>query len=377
MNLKRNIPLFIILSTLSSCIEPFSPSLGNQSTAKYEINGVITDQEGYQTVSVSMTSTFENPNYSPLSFCDVKILDNNGHVFQLTESTGGEYKAWIEKEYLVPGNSYQVKVITPSGVEIISDLEKMTECANVDSVYFIRKDMPTTDPNSPLKGIQFYIDLKGKDTDSRYYRWEVEETWEHHAVYPKTIYVKQFGGIDTCFPPDYSRFICWTTQKLKNIFTLSTDNIGQNKATMQPLNFVDNQTQRLKYGYSLMIHQFTLSEAAFKFWDNLRINSSKQSGLINSQPLRVKGNLKSTTNPELDILGYFSASSVKTKRIFVRNVDNLEVPDPTCIPPRLPTPRDSGVKYYLSIDGVLYVIESTCVECDYKDGVTLKPDFWP
>ena len=78
------------------------------------------------------------------------------------------------------------------------------------------------------------------------------------------------------------------------------------------------------YGYSLLINQFALSEAAFSYWDQLRINSVNQGGLYEKQPLSIKGNLHNNTNPDQEVLGFFSASSVKSKRIFVKAVKNFE-----------------------------------------------------
>jgi len=333
----------ILITTFSSCIEFFHPDLGCADTSKYVVDGQVTDKEGYQEVTVSLTSSLDKSKFNPLSFCNVTILDDKGNVFNLKEYNNGKYRVWMNKEYLKLGYSYQVKVETKNGVEIISDFDKMPECPEIDTVYYILKDVPTSNPYNKIQGIQFYVDIDGENTNSHYFRWILTETWEHHAP--------------------SSGSICWTTEELKNIYTITTEALTQNRYNNYNLHFVNNLTQRLNFCYSLLINQYAISEPTYRYLNKLKFNSNDQGGLYNTQPLSVKGNLKSTTNPDLEILGFFSATSVKSKRIFVRHVTGLKPLEIICIPDILP--------------GGVIVIGPACIECDYWDGTRIKPDYWP
>ncbi len=271
----NKILLFGFILLISSCIEPFSPNLDNVSSAKFVVDGQITDQEGYQIVSISNTSTVNNPNNNPLSGCDVKIIDNLGNVFNLVEFNAGKYRGWTDKQYLKSGNSYQVKIITSNGIEIVSEMDQMPECPAVDSIYYHRIDFPSNNPFKPRQAIQFYMDFDGGDANCRHYRWELTETWEHRAAYPKSLYWNGYEII-TVRPVDFSKYYCWSVEKIKNIFTLSTLNLRENKFDKFKFHLVDDQTERLTYGYSLLIEQYALSESAYKFWNELRITSNEQ-----------------------------------------------------------------------------------------------------
>ena len=48
-----------------------------------------------------------------------------------------------------------------------------------------------------------------------------------------------------------------------------------------------------------------------------------EGGLYNTQPELIHGNLYNETNPNEEILGYFYASSVKSKRIFIEEINEL------------------------------------------------------
>jgi hypothetical protein len=140
------------------------------------------------------------------------------------------------------------------------------------------------------------------------------------------------------------------------------------------------------YGYSLLINQFALSEAAFSFWDELRINSSEQGGLYEKQPLSIAGNLHNITNPDQEVLGFFSASSVKSRRIFVNPVTDFEFhlisycrPD-TLRYGGLGAIRPSQYPAFLEGNEVTYYLirlGQYCVDCTSFGGTPFKPDFWP
>jgi hypothetical protein len=257
----------------------------------------------------------------------------------------------------------------------------MNDCPNVDSIYYIREDLPTNSPSVFVKGIQFYIDLNATNTNTRFFRWDIEESYENHAVYPKEWYYD--GSLKRIVPPDYSNFLCWTTRKVKDIFTITTQNLVQNAYKKHPLHFVDNQSSRLLYCYSLLVEQYSLSETAYNYWEQLRINSNETGGLYEKQPLPMIGNLINLTNPEQKVLGIFYSSSVKKKRIFIRNVEDLKIEYmPICTPELLLRglsdiePREYPA-YLIWIDQEMRLLQKSCVDCREYGGTTTKPDYWP
>jgi len=376
-NTKCILFYFVLFLGLNSCIEFFHPDLGEISP-KYVVDGVITDHEGLQTVKVSTTSKLDITKYEPLPFCKVKIMDDLGNAFDLDETLHGTYQKLIGKEYLVPGRSYKIEVVTPSGIQITSDFDQMPEGIEFDTIYYVKKDYPTSNPDKTLQGIQFYVDVDRGTHNCQYFRWDIEETWEHHAVYPLTWYLETIDGKDILkykFPPDWSKFFCWTTKIVKNIYTLSLENFIGTKYTMKPLHIVDNQSQRLTFGYSILVNQYSISKPTYEYWEKHRVNSDTQGGLYSTQPITVKGNVKSTSNPDLEILGFFSAVSVSSKRFFVQNVEGLEKYEPTCPPPGKPYPYK--FIYFMQGEGGLIGLYESCVECYFIEGTTAKPKFWP
>lgn len=386
--MRQNSILFrIILPVLllSSCIKPYEPVIKPSDLSKYVVSGSVTPGGGMQKVNISRTSPINKPAYLPVPGCIVTIEDDKGNSFALTDAGDGNYYFYVDPSFtdFAPGTALQMFIHTPDGTDIVSDPDIMPSCPEIDSVYYRLQSLPTNNVDVFRKGIQFYIDLKAGLKDSRYYRWEAVETYEYHAAYPREWYYD--GTVHHIWPPDYSRKVCWKTELINNIYTLSTAFLSDNRYLNFPLHFVDNKSTRLAYGYSLLINQYALSEAAYNYWDQLRINGYEQGGLYEKQPISVKGNLHNLTSPDQEVLGYFSATNVRSKRIFVRNVEGLELNfSDFCSPSVLKyglieiDPWDYPA-FLLGDQFTFYmvVLNDECVDCLKLGGTNIKPDFWP
>jgi hypothetical protein len=375
---KSIILLLCLVMCITGCIETFIPQLSGDSDHVIVISGEVTDQSGYQEVTISQASPVDAPEYIPVSNCELEISDDQGHTFSLYETEPGKYKVWMDQEFLNPGTSYKLRIITPDGDEIVSAYDLMPECPVVDSVHYNLTKIPASIPGEFIQGLQFYIDLNGKETDSRYYRWNIEETWEHHSLYPKEYYYD--GRIHQIIPPDYSRMICWSTARVPDFFTLSTKNLVNNSYKRLPLHLEENTT-RLYIGCSVLISQYAISDQSYEYWEQLRINSKEQGGLYERQPLPVQGNLQNMTHPGQKVLGFFGASSVKTRRVFVDGIHDLGIYyDDICAPRFFErwyldiTPDQYPV--YILVDPVM-VLEAPCYDCTSLGGKLEKPEFWP
>jgi len=341
------VPLvLVILLMLASCIKRYDPEIKSKEAVKYIITGGVISGDKVQRVNISITSPLSNPKYIPVSFCAVKIIDGKGNTYTASDVWDGNYEAIIPESELVPGHTFKVDVQVPGGAHIVSDFDQIQECPEVDSVYYILKEIPTSNPYINIKGIQFYVDLDAENFSCRNFRFEATETWEYTAIFAYDIY----------------HSVCWVTSNIRSVFTLSTKNQSENIYKLYPLHFVDNySSQRLRYKYSLLISQFSLSEAAYDYWEKIRINNVDQGGLYENQPFQIVGNMHNLSDPAQQVLGFFGASTKRSKRIFVGEVKGLPIEYIDCRPavwPEIPNPE--------------------CIDCTRAVGGTnSKPDFWP
>lgn len=366
---------------ISSCITPFDPVIESGETGKYVVNGQVTDLSEIQVISVSKTSSLNDPHFIPVTGCYVVIRDDLGNSYDLNDVGNGNYQGIIGRTHLVPDRSFMVEIRTSDGVTIESDFDKMYACPDVDSIYYQREDIITTNPGEVTKGIQFYLNFNGRNANTNFVRWELIETFEYQAPYPREWYYD--GTVHHIIPVDYSRKVCWSTMSVKNIYVLSTKGLISNKYEKIPLNYVDNKSSsRLVYGYNLDVNQHSLSEAAYSYWDQLRINGTGQGGLYEKQPLSISGNLHNLTNKSDQVLGFFGVSSVKTKRIYIRKVPYLENEYlPFCTQDTILSLKEIHV-YPAFLAGnqsgyQMILLSPGCVDCMVFGGTNIKPDYWP
>jgi hypothetical protein len=291
----------------------------------------------------------------------------------------------MEQQYLTKGSSFMVKVKTPDGEELESAFDTMSNGPQIDSVYYSVKTIPTPDPTINTNVMQFYVDLDALGGDySRYYKWEIVETWEYHAKHPVEFYYD--GTHHEVIPPDYTNNVCWTTSLVKNVFTLSTQSLSQNEYQQYPMHSVDGTSSRLGILYSILVRQLALSKEAYNYWEKLRVNSNEQGGLYEKQPFAIKGNIQNLTNPDKDVLGFFYTGTVSERRYFYHDIEGIDLVFVNYFCSEDPPGRfgfkeffisDYPVYYYYNLQGYLRILSEDCVNCRILGGTIVKPDFWP
>jgi putative hemolysin len=183
--------------------------------------------------------------------------------------------------------------------------------------------------------------------------------------------------------PDYSNFVCYKMDKLKSIFVLSTDGFSQNSYSKYKLHYVKDQTQQLEYKYSLLVNQYSLSENAYNYWENLRKNNQETVDLFGKQPANVKGNIHNINDTTDVALGYFGVSSVQSKRIMVLPIEGLlfDKAQP-CKAYKIENPLPPDRPMYFVNDYDENWIPYTgigapeCIFCTMAGGTTVKPPYW-
>ncbi len=323
--MNRIVLLFsVLVFILEGCIDPFSPSI-EEYQQMLVIDGMITDREGMHTVTVSRSSSYNDPGVKYESGCVVNILDDKGNVINMNEESKGIYKAWIGQQFLNAGTQYRLEVTASDGNKYRSDYEKLLPGPPVESIQWEIKYVEQDNPLfGPLAGIQFFINSDATGYEASGYRWELFEAWEYRSSYYAQDY---YNGTINFVPPEFSSdslYYCWTSMsKINEIYTYSTEQAISKRIRMVPLTYVSNQTNRLKFDYCLSVKQYTLSEAAFSYWNKLQEQATGSGGLYETQPSRITGNLYNVDNPDETILGFFGASGISEKKYLSRTWEIL------------------------------------------------------
>ncbi len=372
---------------LTGCIERYYPDEEELRVGTMVVSAHLDNIPGNQSIQISRSVPLNRTLYEPEGGCYVEVMREDGEARVFPEASDGVYEAVLEEAFLREDAAFKLVVITPGGEQYESEFETLHESTPIESIYYQREDHPTADPEVTEKGIRFYMDFKIDKEQARYLRWEVSETYEiQNPNYPTRVYGEDRRMRD--LPDSGKNLTCWVTGRIPQIYTLDLLQVEGTVYREWPLHFVTGTTQRLHHRYSVLVRQYSLSEKAFRYWNELAKNLQSKGGLFDTQPALTPSNICNVEDEEEQVIGYFSISGAAEKRIFVQEVPGLELYlDPYyCAPGVYPMflwryPREK-LPLYLATASIFGVTESgevkdECVDCTQMKGATaVKPDFW-
>jgi hypothetical protein len=363
--------LFLILLLLNGCISQFLP-VTTEDQNILVVEGLITDQPGSCAVKITTSMPLGGSSAAiPLSGCGVVLSDDLGNSITLNESSAGSY---------VPNPSFQGTVGRTYTLHIRTNTSHfnhtyesapmlMRPVPPIDSLYYERVVLGRSSDGYPNKeGCQIYLNTHDPDKLCKFYRWEFAETWEFSLPY------------------QVANKTCWVTTHSDKINIKTTSSFSNDIINHQPLNFITNESDRLKIKYSILVNQYSIGEDEFSYWEKLQKTVEQVGSLYDMIPSSIPSNIKCIEKPAENVLGYFSVSSVKSKRIFIKDqfrgmpdlytdCENIRVGYFDPIP-------SLNITEWLIIDHPepppgykILTLHKGCADCSVR-GSTVEPDFW-
>lgn len=265
MQLQKSILTIAVTLLLSACTRVIDVHL-NSAASKYVIEGVVTDQPGGTSITITQTKDFSSDNtFSGVSGATVTIV-NNGSSYQLTESSPGVYTNSALTG--VPGNTYTMQVI-------------------LDGVSYTAA---STMPN-PVVGMDSIYVHTGTLTTKKYV----------------TVVFTDPAGI-----PNYYRWVQYVNGHLEKTVFLGDDEFTDGLTIHDQLDFnndTNDPNRDLNTGDSVRIDMINMDSTVYQYWYALQRNAdgSGQS----ASPANPAGNITG------GCLGYFSAQGVRTRSLYI------------------------------------------------------------
>jgi hypothetical protein len=376
----------IIFGT-TMCRKVYDPPAIKASNHFLAIDGVInTGANSSSTflISRSLNLLDSVPNIPELN-AQVLILGSNGSMYPLVD-TGANGTYVSAPLNLDITQKYQVSVTTSDGNKYLSDLVTPKIAPRIDSLTW--QDVP--DPVTGADAVKIYVNSHDPTNNTRYYRWDYEETYEHHSYY-QSYWFRVGTVIAPIDNPSQSTYSCWSTGNSNSILlgtsiTLASDVISQALIA----SFAQNDP-KMDVRYSTLVRQYPLDLEAYNYWLTVQKNSQSLGGLFDLQPSQITGNFHSVSNPNNTVLGYVSASSVQELRLFIDN-GNLpgwkSNPGANCPIKIIGTDplntlnwtyEDTAYDVYYFNTGnppTINITYKNCLDCRYQGGTNIQPPFW-
>lgn len=388
-------PYIFLLLLLMACVEPFEVDIPFQERFLV-VEGLITDQAETYTVMLSYSSAVSSDEVVTVNNAAVSVESQSGAIFPFSEQEPGIFISNILTFQAKVDESYRL-LIELDGKSYASSYALLTASPPIDSLYW-EYDARVTAAGA-LQGTQIYVDVENSQAISSFYRYQWVETWKYGILYPAN-YIYLGNNQDQtvqAYPT------CYQTKSSEGINIASTVQNSTDKLLGHPLDFVTTNSNRLDKRYSVLVRQYVVGEEEFLFWKTIKESTENVGSLFDRQPQSRLGNVQNINDPTEAVLGYFSASGLSEKRLFI---DRTELPLGTRIQngfrecgATLDTLQRSeagftqaeidqnifallnqGRVFYdfadrPAISGYIFT-SPACSDCRVLGGTEVKPDFW-
>lgn len=364
---------------LFSCQKAYNPKLVNGSPNILVVEGVIDPSADSTIIRLSRTVQVNSKTtVVPELGAVVNAEDDQNGVYPIPEISNGMYA--------FPGlrlditRKYRLRIKTTDAKEYLSDFVPVKITPPIDSVGF----------NILQDSLQVYVNTHDPTDNTRYYRWSFDETWLFHAYYVSQFISTGYSLVERTLDQEINS--CYASDFSPTIVLASSAGLIHDVIYENPLTLIRGSSEKIEREYSVMVRQYALTSDALTYWVNVRTNSDQLGGIFGVQPSEIAGNIHCTTNAATPVIGYISASTVTTKRVFLSNNSlplrwqpaypyscALET-DTTAsaiaglirLPPDMLTVAPIGS--FFNPKGYTATTEE-CADCTIR-GTTVEPSFW-
>jgi hypothetical protein len=378
----------MMIFLFATCKESYEPPVIAGDGSYLVVEGAII-LNAPTTIKLSRTSRLKDTSkVLPESYASISIEDEANGKYPLSETTPGTYTLPVSG--LSAGKKYRLRIKTSSSSEYLSDYVQALETPEIDSINFKMRN----------NGIQFYANTHDTKNNTRYYRWDYDETWKYSSAHFSSF---QYNGSKVEFRPESKLiFNCYRSALSNTINLGSSANLTNDVITDGPVVYIPASSGKLSYGYNILVRQYALTEEAYLYWQNLKKNTEQLGTIFDAQPSIASGNIHCVTNPEELVIGYLSSSSVSSRRFHFENQDrSFQLPSYVGPPSMgacsqeellLNASYESRAKELFSSGRYIpttsitdemgftigyYYAPDECVDCRVKGGTTVKPSYWP
>lgn len=320
----KNFIAILILCILGGCIKPFDQEV-DEGEKKLVVNGLITDEPGPYTVKLNKTTSYGGY----LSTVDPSI---DGAVVIISDETGVKetLKQVREGEFQTSSNGirgriggvYTLYIRLKNGQEFTSEPETLNPVPAIDRLYYEVKEVITLDEsNIEQKNYSFEIKIDTQDpgAERNFYRWTTVGTYEVETQ-PENYTELDKRGNPIPKPKACCRQ-CWLTRTDYKATVRDDRQFNGNLLAGQPVTSIPITPQFMGIKYHINLKQYSLSESAFNFWQMLSTQSSGTGSIQDPAPANPRSNIHNNTMPDQVVLGYFGASAVVSKTMFISRQD--------------------------------------------------------
>jgi len=389
------LPVIGLLMTLA-CRDPYRPEIEGFESLMV-IEGRVTDDTAGSQVRLSRSYGFEQSSAQAVQGATVRFDAESGESYLLTEVAPGLYQTDPDSWMPAPGAAYRLRVDTREGEAFASSYERLKVAPSISAL-----DKAFTERNGQAlgqidQGMQIKLSTSDPTGETRFYQWAYDETYEFFVPYPifeRWEWEPTPRGVP--IPWEEETYHCYRSLVSEEILIGTTRQLEEDVIRDFPLLFVDAQSGKVYWDYSLRVKQYALSEEEFAYLEAMKANTETTGSLFDPIPTEIRGNIMDLNDPERPVIGYFGASTVSEQRIFLHPNEwpttvRRQRPLSRCEPDTIELdlfelqitgmPNESYIWYdTLYVEGIFpagfLLVRPHCGDCKVT-GFPERPPYWP
>jgi len=335
MNNINTLKVFALCVFMFSCIEEIPLETQTTFNEVLVIEGTITNELKHQTIKLSKSYRLEAEESNLVSNATISVNDDLGNSYTFEETEPGIYISSIAFAAQTT-IKYRLEVIE-SGITYTSSQESFIQPTQINQLYLERDFNENNE-----EGISIYVDTFDPTGNSKYYRYDYEETYK--IIAPRytplelidleaDLPVSLFLFSSNLEIQDYlvelvSRqenvSICYNTVKSNTIIIENTNNFPEDRLDKYRVRFISRDNYIMSHRYSILVKQYVQSSEANNYYNTLKNFSVSENVFSENQVGFLEGNITSDSNSK-KVIGFFEVSPVDSKRIYFNYTD--EFPD--------------------------------------------------
>ncbi|TMU57010.1 DUF4249 domain-containing protein [Flagellimonas algicola] len=367
------------------CIESFEPETETFEDALV-IETTITNEVQQQEVILSRAFPLEELVSTPEVNASVTVVDDLDNQYNFQEINPGRYGS-VTQFGIVPGRTYQLFVTTNDGRTYESDPVLGLEPTPMNNLTASRIT------NDGTEGMEISVEYDNSQL-SKYLRYKYEETYKIVAPSWSGQTLRLLGG-ELVPWPIYGSVgrTCYNTDISNDIILNRPQESNSGEVQRFSVRFIDRNNFILSHRYSILVKQLVISQESYRYLETLEESTAEDDLFSPSQPGFFSGNVRSTSNDDEKVLGFFHVATVTSQRIFFNYNDYFpdeELPPyvDACLPFVAPLVTHDGspdifdllgddvVRYHSTTPtGDIAVVSTVCADCSVMWDTTI-PDFW-
>lgn len=313
---KFRVVFYVLVVALLCCKKPYDPPASSTPNSYLVVDGVINFSNDSTVIKVSHTVTLNSKTtFNPALGAQVTIEgEQGGSVLLYDYANSGHYFNYDLSSYISAAQRVRLRIVDGSKT-YLSDYVAVTKTPPIDSIGY----------NIQNSTLNMYVNAQDPTNSAKYYRWDYEETWSFHAKYVSSFVLDTTTNSIVPRGPYQQVYYCYGNDVSPHIILNSTEHLAKNVLYQSPITAIPLSSEKIESKYSVLLHQYAVTQDAFRFYQTLAKNTEQLGSIFAVQPSELTGNIHCTTNPNEPVLGYVTATNVQAKRVYILQKDLPDV----------------------------------------------------